>query len=98
MDLRPIIDEQQGVVSRQQVLGCGYNDDFIEQRLRRKDWAKVHRGVYVSHTGPLTWVQRLWAALLHAAPAVAADESALILHGLARPDALAAIHVAVAPE
>ena len=58
----------------------------------------MHRGVYVSHTGPLTWVQRLWAALLHAAPAVAADESALILHGLARPDALAAIHVAVAPE
>jgi hypothetical protein len=86
---------QAGVVSRRQVLAAGLDDDFIERRLRRREWARVHRGVYVDHTGPLSWHQRLWAALLYAAPAAAADESALVLHGLRQPMPREPIHVAI---
>jgi hypothetical protein len=35
--------------------------------------------VYVDHTGPLTWRQRAWAAVLYAWPAVLAGDSALRL-------------------
>ena len=37
----------------------------------------VHRGVYVDHTGPLTWRQRAWAACLAAWPAALSHQSAL---------------------
>ncbi len=37
----------------------------------------VHPGVYASHTGPLTWLQRAWAGVLFSWPAALCDESAL---------------------
>jgi hypothetical protein len=37
----------------------------------------VHPGVYVDHTGPLTWKQRSWAAVLYAWPAALSHRSAL---------------------
>src|SRR3954470_10557051 len=92
------MSEQAGAGSRGQVLCCGHNDDFIEQRLRHKDWATVHRGVYVNHTGPLTWIQRLWAGLLFAWPAAADAESALALHGLRTGSTPDDIHVVITPD
>jgi hypothetical protein len=90
---------QDGVVSRRQVLDCGFDDSFIESRVRRKDWARVHRGVYVDHTGPPSWVQRAWAAVLLAWPAALYGESVLFAAGLrgtgVPPRDLAPIHVAV---
>ena len=73
---------QQGVVSRRQVLGAGGSDVDIERLLRRREWARVHEGVYVDHTGPLTRDQRLWAAVLVHWPAALAASSALGAHGL----------------
>lgn len=35
----------------------------------------MHPRVYVDHTGPLTWEQRAWAAVLYAAPALLCRES-----------------------
>lgn len=37
----------------------------------------VHQGVYVDHTGPLTWLQRAWAAVLLAWPAALSHGSAV---------------------
>jgi hypothetical protein len=102
MDLTALADlmrEQSGVVARRQVLAAGIGDSFIDKRLRRKDWARVHNGVYVNHTGPLTWMQRAWAALLFYWPAALSHESALKISGVRtdpKDDAL--IHVAVAQE
>ena len=45
--------------------------------VRRKELAPVHDGVFVDHTGTLTWLQRAWAAVLFAAPAALARESAI---------------------
>ena len=75
--LREVLAGQDGVVSRRQVLEAAFDDGFIECRLRRREWARVHRGVYVDHTGPLTWTQRAWAAVLWAWPAALARSSAL---------------------
>jgi hypothetical protein len=71
---------QAGVVSRAQVLEHGGTDNDIERLVRRRVWATVHRGVYVDHTGPLTWDQRAWAAVLHYAPAVLDGRSAMRAH------------------
>ena len=73
---------QAGVISRRQVLAAGLDDNDVERLLRRREWAVVHPGVYVNHTGPLVWIQRAWAAVLALAPAVLAGPSALRVHGM----------------
>ncbi len=75
--LAQLIAAQDGVVSRCQVLALGGTDDLIERRLRRREWARVHPGVYVDHTGPPSWSQLAWAGVLYAAPAVLSGHSAL---------------------
>ena len=50
--------------------------------LRRREWARVHPGVYVAHTGPLSWPQRAWSAVLLVAPAALSGSSALHAHGV----------------
>ncbi len=74
--------EQGNVISRRQVLAHGADDDFIRCRLRRREWARVHNGVYVDHTGRLTWTESAWAAILFYWPAALSHESALRAHGL----------------
>lgn len=56
--LQELMREQDGVVSRRQVLLCGGDDNDIECRLRSRQWATLHRGVYVDHTGVPSWTQR----------------------------------------
>ena len=56
------LDDQQGVVSRAQLLGAGETPASIRRMIRRRDLAVVHPGIYVSHTGDPTWVQRTWVA------------------------------------
>ena len=99
--LQSLMHAQDGVVARFQVLACGLDDCFIRCRVRQREWAPLHRGVYVDHTGPPTWRQRAWGAVLHYWPAGLADESALIAHGLrpedppGSPDDNRLIHVVV---
>ncbi len=69
--------DQAGAISRRQVLECGGTDNDIERMVRRNRWARVHTGVFVNHTGPLTWIQRAWAACPAHAPAALAGQSAL---------------------
>jgi hypothetical protein len=78
-DITLLMQEQAGVISRRQVLSCGGDDNLIERRLRRREWARVHPGVFVDHTGPLTWIQRAWAAVLYYWPAALSHQSALEL-------------------
>ena len=91
-----LLGEQSGVVSRKQVFGLELDDAYIERRLRRKEWAKVHRGVYVNHTGELSWLQRAWAATVYYWPAALSHGSALQIYGLRTTGQRdASIHVAV---
>ncbi|HET7684285.1 MAG TPA: type IV toxin-antitoxin system AbiEi family antitoxin domain-containing protein [Marmoricola sp.] len=78
-ELAALLSQQDGVISRRQArsAGIGMKDHDIRRMIRRREWATVHPGVYVNHTGPLTWHQRAWAAVLYAAPAALCGASAL---------------------
>lgn len=75
--------DQDGVISRQQMIK---SDEFgdersvraeIRRRLRGREWSTLLPGVYVDHTGPPTWRQEAWGAVLFYAPAALAGPSAL---------------------
>ncbi|KHO24845.1 type IV toxin-antitoxin system AbiEi family antitoxin domain-containing protein [Mycolicibacterium setense] len=89
MDVDDVLRQQDGVISRRQALDTGLQEHEIRRLLRRNEWARVHAGVYVDHTGPLMWSQHAWAAVLYAAPAALCFDSALGTEALP-------IHVAVA--
>jgi hypothetical protein len=56
-ELAALLESQSGVIRRRQVLDLGGTDNDIERPLRRREWARVHTGLYVDHTGPLSWVR-----------------------------------------
>ncbi|GAA4808538.1 type IV toxin-antitoxin system AbiEi family antitoxin domain-containing protein [Nocardioides caeni] len=75
-----LLERQNGVIARRQVLDCGHSPTFVARKLRRREWVAVHPGVYINHTGPLTWRQRAWAAVLVCWPAALAGWSAVRAH------------------
>ncbi|SDS37052.1 hypothetical protein SAMN04488570_1731 [Nocardioides scoriae] len=93
-----LLCRQDGVVTREQLRALGAGEHDIRRWLRRRDLVVVHPGVYVDHTGPLTWRQRAWAATLAVGPAALHGVSALrAAHGVVRPGGRedGPIHVAV---
>ncbi|GEE01210.1 hypothetical protein nbrc107696_16560 [Gordonia spumicola] len=72
-----MLREQSGVISRKQALECGVDSAFVRKKVYRREWVRVYPGVYVAHTGSLTWEQRAWCAVLDAAPAVLGFQSAV---------------------
>lgn len=83
-----ILDEQDGVIARRQALDCGCTASQIRRLLRRREWAVVYQGIYVTHTGPPTWRQRAWAAVLDAYPAA-------LCHRSVMPDPGEMIHILI---
>lgn len=96
-EIRELLELQSGVIARHQALAAGMAEHDIRRMLRRREWATVHPGVYVDHTGPLTFLQRAWAAVLLAWPAALCHETAIrIGDGPGRRDGDdEVIHVAV---
>lgn len=60
-----LLNRQHGVVSRRQAVGH-LSPGAIERRLRSGRWQAVHRGIYVTHSGPVDRRQRRWVAALAA--------------------------------
>ena len=82
--LARLLREQDGVVSRRQLLDLGATRADVRRMLDRKELHVVHPGVYVDHSGRPTRPQRQWAAVLACAPAALHRESALDAHGMTR--------------
>ncbi|MXP23010.1 hypothetical protein GIY30_16860 [Gordonia sp. HNM0687] len=76
--LDELLGDQHGVVARRQVIELGFTASYIRRKVRRRDWVPVYPGVYVNHTGPLTWHQRAWSAVLDAQPAALSRQSAIL--------------------
>ena len=98
VDANEVLAVQDGLISRTQAHASGLVDADIRRLVRRREWARVHPGVYVDHTGTLTWRQRAWAAVLHAEPAALWGVSALRAAdgpGRRGHDDSAPIHVAI---
>jgi hypothetical protein len=96
--IQQLLAGQDGVISRRQALRLGATPADLRRLVRRRVWARVHPGVFVDHTGPLTWRQRAWAAVLLAAPSALCAESALrAAHGPGQRghDDQGPIHVAI---
>lgn len=72
-----LLAEQDGVAARSQLRDAGASEADLRRALRRRELTVVHEGVYVDHTGPRTWQQRAWAAVLAVAPAALYGVSAL---------------------
>lgn len=89
-DLTALLASQCGVIARRQVLGCALTPADLARLVRHRDLTRVHPGVYVDHTGPLTWDQRAWAAVLFSWPAALSHASALRVG-----DGSSIVHVAV---
>jgi hypothetical protein len=78
VDIDRILQQQDGVISRAQVLAQGGGDADIRRMIRRREWARLLPGVYVDHTGAPTWRQRAHAAVLYAGPGAALDRESAI--------------------
>jgi hypothetical protein len=76
-ELQMILRDQHAVISRRQALDAGLSRAALEWKLRRGEWVTVYPGVYAAQTGPLSWHQRAWAAVLLYWPAALSHESAL---------------------
>lgn len=98
MRIPDILKDQSGVISRAQALAAGLDENSIRRLLRRREWVRVHPGVYVGHTGELTWLQRAWSAVLFAWPAALSHESALRAADGPGKHKEEVIHVAVAGD
>ena len=71
------MQQQDGLISRRQAQGLDATPSDLRRLVRRRELVRVHPGVFVDHTGPLSWQQRAWAAVLFAEPAALCAESAL---------------------
>jgi hypothetical protein len=80
--LATVILAQEGVLTRAQAL-ARLSPSAVRHRVASGRWRRLHRGIYVTSTGPLTRAQRRWIAVLAAGPAaLLAGVSALELWGL----------------
>lgn len=72
-----LLAHQSGVISRRQALAAGLQPHDLRRLERRRELTRLHRQVYLDHTGEPTWIQRAWAGVLLAWPAALCDSSAL---------------------
>jgi hypothetical protein len=97
MDLGAVrheLRQQDGVVSRQQLLAAGLKPSDLDRLLRRKDLTRMLPGVFLDHTGRATWSQRAWAGVLFYEPAALVRSSALEAVGLkSRSDGV--VHIGI---
>jgi very-short-patch-repair endonuclease len=83
-ELAHLLFRQDEVISRRQALGF-LSARSIERRVRAGRWRLAHRGIYVTHSGPVTREQLRWIAVLAAGagrPALLGGVSALETLGM----------------
>lgn len=84
MDIAQFAARQSGVVSRQQALTSGLTPAAVNWRVASRRWTPLGDGLYLTHTGELTWEARAATAVLRRdGPAALSHRSAAYLHGLA---------------
>jgi hypothetical protein len=75
------VRDQAGVVARAQLVAWGADDTWLSRQVDSGRWQRLHRGVFLTHSGPVPWRSRAWAAVLRAGPGAALSHaSAARLH------------------
>lgn len=62
--LETLARRQAGVLTRAQALTGGMSEKAVRWQVRSGRWQALHRGIYLTHSGQVTWRSRAWAALL----------------------------------
>jgi hypothetical protein len=75
--LGQLFADQNGVVSRRQLVAIGTTKPALDRMLRRRELVRLLPGGFVNHTGQPTWIQRAWGGTLFYAPAALGKSSAL---------------------
>lgn len=75
--MRSLLRGQQGVLAIEQARQHGWSYGAVRHAIESGRWRRVHRGVVLAQTGPVTYLQQVWAAVL------AGGESAAASHGTA---------------
>ncbi|HET6154694.1 MAG TPA: hypothetical protein VFE15_17260 [Marmoricola sp.] len=74
---------QEGAIARRQLLALGCSRHFVRRQLDARRWIERTSTVLSVTTGPPTWRQSVWAAVLHAGgDALVGGLTALEWHGL----------------
>ena len=95
LSLGELLDVQQGVLTRGQAIGAGLSRHAIAARVETGRWQRLHRGVFVTFSGPIPRGAQLWGAVLRAGDdAVLSHHTAAELCGLSDAPS-ASIHVTV---
>lgn len=73
-----------GVVLTAELKAWGADKAWIKRQVDGGRWQRLHRGVLVTHSGPVSWWTQAWAAVLYAGPGAAVSHgSAAVVHGWA---------------
>lgn len=62
--LRALLRLQQGVLTIKQAREHGWSYGTVRHAVDSGRWRRVHRGVFVAQTGPLSYYQQIWAGVL----------------------------------
>jgi hypothetical protein len=74
---------QEGMISQRQLNELGVTRAFVRNQVRADRWVSRTSSVFSTTTGPLSWKQEVWRALLHAGPgALLGGLTAAKVHGL----------------
>lgn len=60
-----IASAQAGVVTTRQLEALGADRAWIARQVNSGRWQRLHAGVLLTHSGPVLWRARAWAAMLH---------------------------------
>jgi len=90
-----LVDAQSGVLTRRQLLACGFTPAQLRAQVRAGRWQRLSRRVYATFTGELPRPAMLWAAVLSAGRGAALSHTtAAELAGLV-DNVSPAVHVTV---
>ena len=82
-DWRKLAQAQHGLLSQRQLTELGVSRATVRNHLRARRWSQRTPSVYSVTTGPLSWDQQLWRAVLHAGPnSLIGGLTATKVHGL----------------
>lgn len=78
-----LADRQAGLVSQRQLNELEVSRGIVRNQLRARRWSQPTSHVFSTTTGPLSWEQNLWRAVLHAGPgSLVGGLTAAKVHGL----------------
>ncbi|MGY2876781.1 hypothetical protein ACVW00_003971 [Marmoricola sp. URHA0025 HA25] len=82
-DWRRLAQVQHGLLSQRQLNQLGVTRATLRSHLRARRWVRRTSSVFSVTTGPLSWEQQLWRAILHAGPdSLICGLAAARVHGL----------------